>query len=69
MPTPSAAFCENYARLAQCRRPGGGIRLYRTRNTLDGPVAALLAWTAAKADAVRRSQAEFDRSLPMDDVT
>ena len=37
-------------------------------DTLDGPVGALLAWTAANADAVRRSQAEFDRSLHMDDV-
>ena len=34
--------------------------------TLDGPVGALLAWTAANADAVRRSQAEFDRSLHLD---
>jgi hypothetical protein len=28
-----------------------------------------LAWTAANADAVRLSQAEFDRSRHMDDVT
>jgi DNA-binding HxlR family transcriptional regulator len=35
-------------------------------DTLDGPVGALLAWTAANADAVRRSQAEFDRSIHMD---
>ena len=37
-------------------------------DTLDGPVGALLAWTAANTDAVRRSQAEFDRSLDMDDA-
>jgi DNA-binding HxlR family transcriptional regulator len=36
--------------------------------TLDGPVGALLAWTAANADAVRRSQAEFDRGRHMDDA-
>jgi DNA-binding HxlR family transcriptional regulator len=36
--------------------------------TLDAPVGALLGWTAANADAVRRSQAEFDRSLHPDDV-
>src|SRR3981189_2455892 len=36
--------------------------------TLDGPVGALLAWTAANTDAVRRSQAEFDRSLRVDDA-
>jgi DNA-binding HxlR family transcriptional regulator len=36
--------------------------------TLDGPVGALLGWTAANADAVRRSQVEFDRSLHPDDV-
>jgi DNA-binding HxlR family transcriptional regulator len=35
--------------------------------TLDGPVGALLAWTAANADGVRRSQAEFDRNFQMDD--
>jgi DNA-binding HxlR family transcriptional regulator len=37
-------------------------------NTLDGPVSALLAWTAANADAVRRAQAEFDRSRQTDDA-
>jgi DNA-binding HxlR family transcriptional regulator len=37
-------------------------------DTLDGPVGALLAWTAANADAVRRSQAKFDRSLHKDDA-
>jgi DNA-binding HxlR family transcriptional regulator len=36
--------------------------------TLDGPVGALLGWTAANADAVRRSQAEFDRGLHPDDA-
>ena len=30
--------------------------------TLDGPVGALLAWTAANGHAVRRSQANFRRS-------
>jgi len=35
-------------------------------DTLDGPVAALLAWTAANAEAVRRSQAAFDRSIQRD---
>jgi hypothetical protein len=72
MPNPSAAFCENYARLAQCRRAGGLAVEYaftELEYALDGPVAALLAWTAANADAVRRSQAEFDRSRHMDDVT
>jgi DNA-binding HxlR family transcriptional regulator len=34
---------------------------------LDGPVGALLAWTAANADGVRCSQAEFDRNFQMDD--
>jgi DNA-binding HxlR family transcriptional regulator len=37
-------------------------------DTLDGPVGALLAWTAANAEAVRRSQAEFDRSGRLDDA-
>jgi len=37
--------------------------------TLDDPVGALLAWTAANTGAVRRSQAEFDRSHRMDDAT
>jgi DNA-binding HxlR family transcriptional regulator len=37
-------------------------------DTLDGPVGALLSWTAANADAVRRSQAEFDQSLRMEDA-
>ena len=36
--------------------------------TLDDPVGALLAWTAANTGAVRRSQAEFDRSHRMDDA-
>jgi DNA-binding HxlR family transcriptional regulator len=36
--------------------------------TLDGPVGALLGWTAANAEAVRRSQAEFDRDLHLDDA-
>jgi hypothetical protein len=36
--------------------------------TLDGQVCALLAWTATNADAVRCSQAEFDRSLHIDDA-
>jgi DNA-binding HxlR family transcriptional regulator len=35
-------------------------------DTLDGPVGAVLAWTAANADAARRSQAKFDGSLHMD---
>ncbi len=33
-----------------------------------GPVGALLAWTAANADTVRRSQAESDRSIHLDDA-
>jgi hypothetical protein len=33
-----------------------------------GPVGAVLAWTAANADAVRRSQAESDRSIHLDDA-
>ena len=37
-------------------------------DTLDGPVGALLAWTAANADAVRRSQAHFDEGLHIDDA-
>jgi DNA-binding HxlR family transcriptional regulator len=37
-------------------------------NTLDGPVGALLEWTAANAEAVRRSQAEFDWERHLDDT-
>jgi hypothetical protein len=33
-----------------------------------GPVGALLAWTAANADTVRRSQAESGRSIHLDDA-
>jgi hypothetical protein len=35
---------------------------------LVAPHGALLAWTAANTGAVRRSQAEFDRSHRMDDA-
>jgi hypothetical protein len=33
-----------------------------------GAVGAVLAWTAANADAVRRAQAESDRSIHVDDA-
>jgi hypothetical protein len=33
-----------------------------------GPVGAVLAWTAANADAVHRSQAESDRSIHLGDA-
>jgi DNA-binding HxlR family transcriptional regulator len=38
-------------------------------DTLDGPVGALLAWTAANANAVRRAQATFDRGQRLGEAT
>jgi len=52
--------------------PAGGRRwntpFTELEYSLDGQVCALLAWTATNADAVRCSQAEFDRSLHIDDA-